>query len=287
MQVDSWELPLSAILLSQLLPCHLGPQRQSWLHHWSVPHVHTSGAFSPSEEGPDSQCNAAQVAHWICWWQYLVAWHCRVVWSLPYHSAADVGDLAMSMSKSPWHGALRSTHKSCACSHVSWKRGGGKRELAAAWTYSRRFSHMMWLKVHSRWLLRAFLLSSKRRLPPPACQVQLVLPSVVCYPRGVQFPGAMYICNQGPLSSAWVHCISYAPSACSYCRRCCCCTLQCHKRCMEMPELCRRSRPMPRVMSFIFPAFSLSPFSSIASFQVKSLLTLSSSNSAMIAWSSV
>ena len=61
------ELPLSAISLCQLRPCHLEPpwptlfhqpvgQRLSLLHHWSVPHVHTSGAFSPSEWGPDPQC---------------------------------------------------------------------------------------------------------------------------------------------------------------------------------------------------------------------------------------
>ena len=56
-------------------------QRLSWLHHWSVPHVHTIGIFSPSEWGPDPQCQAAQVAHWTWWWQCLAAWHCRSVWS--------------------------------------------------------------------------------------------------------------------------------------------------------------------------------------------------------------
>ena len=43
--------------------------------------VHTSGAFSPSEWGPDPQCQAVQVAHRSWWWQYLAAWHCRSVWS--------------------------------------------------------------------------------------------------------------------------------------------------------------------------------------------------------------
>ena len=84
---------------------------------------------------------------------------------------------------------------------------------------------MLWLKVHSHRLLRACLLSRKRKLPPPACQVRLGLPIMVCGPRSVQFPGTVYICNQGPLSSAWAHCISCAPSACSHCRRCCCCPL--------------------------------------------------------------
>ena len=69
-------------------------------------------------------------------------------------------------------------------------------------TSSRRFSHVLWLKVRSHLLLRACLLSSKRKLPPQACQVRPGLPSVVCHPRGVQFPSTLYICSQGFLSSA-------------------------------------------------------------------------------------
>ena len=148
-------------------------QRLSWLHHWSFPHDHTSGAFSPSEWGPDAQCQAAQVAHWIWWWQCLAAWHYKSVWSLPCHFAADIGGLALSLAKSHWHEALCSTHKSCTWGHGSWKRGGGKKELVAApWTSSRRFSHLLWLKVHSHRLLRACLLGCKRKLPPPACQIR-------------------------------------------------------------------------------------------------------------------
>ena len=56
--------------------CQPVRERLSWLHHWSIPQVHTSGAFSPSEWGPDPQCQAAQVAHWTWWWQRLAAWHC-------------------------------------------------------------------------------------------------------------------------------------------------------------------------------------------------------------------
>ena len=119
-------------------------QRLSSLHHWSVPHVHTSRAFSPSEWGPDPECQAMQVAHCIWWWQCLVAWHCRSVWSLPCHFAADIRGLDLSMAKSHWHGALHSTHKSCTRGHLSWKRGVGKRELVAApWTTSRWFLHVV------------------------------------------------------------------------------------------------------------------------------------------------
>ena len=298
MRVDSWELPLSAIPFCQLLPCHFGPPRPMLSinlyvkgcldYHWSIAHVHTIGVFSPSEWGPEPQCQAAQVAHWTWWWQCLVAWHCRSVWSLPCHFAANAGGSALSKAKSHWHVALPSAHKSCTHGHVFWKRGGVKRGLVAdLWTSSRRFSHVLWFKVHSHLLLRACLLGSKRKLPPQACQVWPGLPSVICHPRGVQFPGTMYLCSQGPFSSAWAHCISSAPSACSHCRSCCCCPLQCDKTAHgNSPELCRRSSPVLQIMIFVIPAFTLSPFFSIASFQVKSLLTHSSSDSAMITRSS-
>ena len=48
-------------------------------------------------------------------------------------------------------------------------------------TSSRRFSPVLWLKVHSHLLLRACLLGTKRKLPPQACQV---LP-VVCHPSSL------------------------------------------------------------------------------------------------------
>ena len=158
-------------------------QRLSWLHHWRVPHVHTIGVFSPSEWGPDPQCQATQVTHWTWWWQCLAAWHCISVWSLPCHFVADAGSLALSMAKSRWHGALHSTHKSCTHGHVFWNRGGMKRGLVAdPWTSSRQFSNVLWLKVHSHLLLRACLLSSKRKLPPQACQVRPGLPTQTSNP---------------------------------------------------------------------------------------------------------
>ena len=149
-------------------------QRLSWLHHWSIPHVHTSRAISSPEWGTDPQCKPAQVTQWNCWWQCLAAWHCISVWSLPCQFAADIGGLALSMAKSYRHGALRSTHNTCTHSHVSWKRAGGKSQpVATPWTSSRWFSHVLCFKVHSHRLLRACLPGSKTKLPPPACQVRL------------------------------------------------------------------------------------------------------------------
>ena len=268
MRFDSRELPLSAIPLCQLLPCHLWPPRPMLSLNLYVKGCLdcTIGAFhmsipvepSPSEWGPDPQSQAGQVAHWTWWWQCLAAWHCRSVWSLPYYSTADTGGLALSVAKSHC--------KSCTHGHVSWKRGGVKRGLVAVpWTSSRQFSHVLWLEVHRHLLLRACLLGSKRKLPPPACQVSPGLPSVVCHPRGMQFHGTVYICSQGTLSSAWAHCISCAPGACSHSRRCCCCPLQCDRRRMEThlnaaggPGLYHR----PWSSSFLH---LLSPFFSIAS----------------------
>ena len=48
------------------------------------------------------------------------------------------------------------------------------------------------------------------------------------------------------------------------------------------PELCKRSRPVLQNMTFIFPAFTLNPLFSMASFHIKSLLTHSSRESAMM-----
>ena len=110
---------------------------------------------------------------------------------------------------------------------------------------------MLWLKSHSRRLLRACLLGSERKLPLPACQVQLGLPYVVCCPRGVQFPGTVYICNQCPLSLDptvfLVHTV--------LCTQC----LQPLEKILFLPtpvqqtarnlsELCWRSRPVPQIM---------------------------------------
>ena len=74
----------------------------------------------------------------------------QICLSLPCHFAADAGGSALSMAKSHRHRALGSAHRSCTHGYLSWKRGGGKRELVAAlWMSSRRFSHVLWLKVHS------------------------------------------------------------------------------------------------------------------------------------------
>ena len=119
---------------------------------------------------------------------------------------------------------------------------------------------MLWLKAHNYRLLRACHLGSKRKLPPPVCQARLGLLSVVCRLRGVLFHCTVYTCNQGPLSSARAHCISYAPSAYSLCRRCCCCPLQCDRQHMGT-RLNSAGDPAPyhRSLSFLHLLSALSP----------------------------
>ena len=143
---------------------------------------------------------------------------------------------------------------------------------------------MLWLKVHSHRLLRACLLGSKRKLTSPDCQVLLGLHSVACRPRSVQFPGAVS-------SVIRVHCQVLEHT-----------TFLLHAVLALIAEMLLLPTPVPQTahgnshdlshdpvpqnMIAVFAAFTLSPFFSIASFLVKSILTHSSSDSAMITRSS-
>ena len=137
-RVNSWELPLSAITLYQLLPCHLGPPMLSInlyvTGRWSIPHVHISKAFSP-------QCQAVQVAHWTWWWQCLVVWHCRFVWSLPYHSAEDVGRFCFVNGQVSLAWSIVLDTQELYTQPYVLKRGSGKTELVAAPSTSSRQFH--------------------------------------------------------------------------------------------------------------------------------------------------
>ena len=53
-----------------------------------------------------------------------------------------------------------------------------------------------------------------------------------------------------------------------------------------LPEPCKRSRPVPQSTTFVFPAFNLNPYFFVTSFHIKSLLTHSSRESAMMTRSS-
>ena len=100
-----------------------------------------------------------------------------------------------------WSIALR-TQELYTRPRVLKERWHEERTGSRSLNFFRQFSHVLWLKAHSHLLLRACLLSSKRKLPPQACQVRPELPSVVCHPRGMQFPGTVYICSQGLFSGA-------------------------------------------------------------------------------------
>ena len=118
---------------------------------------------------------------------------------------------------------------------------------------------MLWLKVHSHLLLRACLLGSKRKLPPQAVRSDLDF--------------LLWSAIQGACSS---------PAPCTSVVRVFCQALEptaflvhpvqpMQKMLLlptpvqqtahgNSPELCRRSSPVPQIMIFVFPAFTLSPF---------------------------
>ena len=85
----------------------------------------------------------------------------------------------------PWSIVLR-TQELYSQPHVLKERWREERSGSSPWTSYRWFSHLLWLKDHSLQLLRACLLGSERKLPPPACQVRLTslcgLPSKVLAP---------------------------------------------------------------------------------------------------------
>ena len=169
------------------------------------------------------------VAHWTWWWQCLATWHCRSVWSLPCHFRCRrwrFGFVNGQVSLA-WSIALCTQELytwPCVLKERWCEERTGSRSLNF---FQAVFTHVV---VEHSQPPAAESMSSKRKLPPQACQVQPGLPSVVCHPRGVQFPGTVYI-YKGPFSRAWAHCISCAPSACSHCS--CCCPLQCDRQSME------------------------------------------------------
>ena len=194
-------------------------QRLSWLHHWSIPHVHTIRVFSfrmRSRSSMPSRTSSSLdlVVIMSC---SLTLQICLII-ALSFHCRHWTFGFVSCQVSLAWSIALRTQelHTRPCVLKESWHE---ERTVADLWTSSRQFSHVLWLEVHSHLLLRACLLGSKRKLPPQACQVWPGLPSVVYHPRGVQFPGTLYISSQDLLSRAWTHCISCAPSACSHCRR--------------------------------------------------------------------
>ena len=287
MRVNSRKHPLSANPLCQLPPRHLGPPRPtlsinlSWLHHW-CPYQRSLLFFRMrSRSSMPSRASSAvdlMVAVSLSFTLQIclitaLSFYCRR-WRLGFVN----GQVSLA-----WSIVLR-TQELYTWPHVLKERWREDRTGISSFNFFQAVFTCCGRKLTN---IGCCLLGSKRKLPPPACQAQLGLPSKVYHLRGLQFPGTVYTCNQGPLPSAWAHCISCAPNAYSLCRRCCCCpTSVCQTAHGNSPELCRRSRLVPQIMTFVFPAFTVSPSSSIAFFQVKSLLTHSSSDSAMITRSS-
>ena len=169
----------------------------------------------------------APLEHSTCpYHRRLLSFRMRSRSSMPSHTSSSL-DLVVTMSCGlTWHICLIiALSFGCRC----WRFGFVNGQVSLAWSIALRtqelytrprvlkerwheertgsrslnfFQVVLWLKVHSHLLLRACLLDSKRKLPPQVCQVQPGLPSVVCHPRGVQFPGTVYIFSLGLFSSA-------------------------------------------------------------------------------------
>ena len=275
MRVNSQELPLPAISLFQLPPSHLGPPRPTL----SIKAVLTA----PLE------CS-------MCPYQRsLLSFSMRSRSSMPSHASSSV-DLMVAVSRSfTLHICLFiALPFCCRC----WRLSFVNDQVSLAQSIALCTQELyIWPRVlKERWreertgtsslnffqvVFTCVVVESSQ---PPACRAQIGLPSVVCHLRGVQFPGMgipviRVLCQALEPNAFLVHPVFtvFAEDA-----------VAAHSSVTNSAwELvCKRSRPVPQIMIFVFSAFTLSPFSFIASFQFKSFPTHSSSNSAMITRSS-
>ena len=139
----SWELPLSAIPLHHLLPCHLGPPKLMLSINLYVkgPLDCTIGAFHMSilaslfsyrmrSSYSMHTCTSSSLV-------LVVTMSCGLTLQIFLIIVLSIRcrhwSLAkLSMATSYWHGALLSSLNTCTHGHMSWKRGDRKRELVVA-----------------------------------------------------------------------------------------------------------------------------------------------------------
>ena len=204
MRVDSPELPLSAIPLCQLPPNHLRPPGPTLSNN-----LYVKGCL-------DCAVGAYQGS--------LLSFRMRSRSSMPSHASSSVDRIAtvfcgftlqicliialislqmLEVGLCQWPSFTGMEHctphtravHTATC--LEREKAGRENWYQLLELLPRWFSHVFWSKTHNHWLLRSCLLGSKRKLPPPACQARLGLPSVVCRQWGVQFPGTVYTCDQG------------------------------------------------------------------------------------------
>ena len=97
------------------------------------------------------------------------------------------------------HGALHSAHKSCTPSHMSWKVAGRQN-----WY---QLLELLPGSFHTYIVVQSSQQPATEHVSQVAkgsymYHLQLVRADLNFPLRGVQFPGIVYTCNQGPLSSA-------------------------------------------------------------------------------------
>ena len=76
----------------------------------------------------------------------------------------------------------------------------------------------------------------------------------------------MHTYNKDLVTVVVARCISYASKVCSHCNWCCCCLLLYGRQHMGIRLNSARgpARPVPKIMTFVFPVFTLNPFFSMA-----------------------
>ena len=210
MRVDSRELPLSAIPLCQLLPCHLGPPRPMLSINLYVKGcfdctlgtfpVHTIGVFSLFRMRSRSSmpsCTSRSLDLVVTMYCGLTSQICLII-ALSFRCRRWRFGFVNGQVSLAWSTALRTQEL--------YTR---PRVLKGRWREERTGSRS--LNFFQAVFTGVVVESSQ---PPaaesrsPRQQKEVTTsslsgpPSVVCHPRSGQFPGTLYICNKGPLSSA-------------------------------------------------------------------------------------
>ena len=209
MRVDDRKLPLSAIPLCQLFACHLGPPRSfcmskavltAPLERSTCPYHRSLLSFRMRSRSSMPSCTSSSLDLVVTMSFGLTLQICLII-TLPFHCRCWKFGFVSGQVSLAWSIAL------CTQELYTWPR-----VLKERWREERTGSRSLnfFQAVFTRVVVESsqppaadsMSLGSKRKLPPQACQVRPGLPSVVCHPRGVQFPGTMYICSQDLFSSA-------------------------------------------------------------------------------------
>ena len=173
MRVDSRELPLSAVPLCQLLPCHFGPPRPTLsinlyvkgcldctMEHSTCPYHRSLLSFRMRSRSSMPSCTSSSLDLVVTMSCGLTLQICLII-ALSFRCRHWRFGFVNGQVSLVWSIALR-TQELYTWPRVLKERWREERTGSRSLTSFRQFSYMLWLKVHSHLLLRACLLGSKR-----------------------------------------------------------------------------------------------------------------------------